>query len=914
MHPAFEARPRLWRLFAVAAALLGLLGLIAALGLQVTPRIQELDTAEADNVEWTLSRAETELQTLHVAIHETVLEGRHDFGDLEDVRRRFDVFYSRVTTLTQGDAYRHLRADPEFDGLLRRLKRGLDASVAAIDGDDDALRAALPGLETQAAVMAQSVRRLGVIGLGAEAARARALRERVSDTLALLALVTCALVGALAAMTAALWRSKDAMTARAAEAAATAARLDAILRSSLDAIIVTDRDGRLLDLNDVAVEMFGYSPEEAIGETVDDLMTPPNLVPANRKGREIWQGGEETRIIDKRPMESYGRDKTGRVFPVELSIRSAQAGGEDLLIAFIRDISARRAWQEALIEARDRAVAGEKARADFVAVMSHEIRTPLNGILGALALMRDARTEEERDDLRRMMETSGRILMQHVNDVLDISRMDSGRLELRPRATDLPALMRESLDSQVAQAERRRDRLSMRWIGPHPPRLMLDGPRLRQVLLNLLSNAVKFTENGEVTLEGEILGRGEDAMLELRVIDTGAGIAEADLARVFEDFETLDRSRARWRRGTGLGLGISRRIVEAMKGAIHVVSEPGEGSIFTVTLPVRAAIPAADTPKAAAQSAAAAATPLAATPPAAPPAATGTATGAAPGPSGGIAAARADAPRVLVVEDNSINRAVLRGMLMRRGAEVDEAGDGVEGVVMAGARAYDLVLLDIGMPRMDGFEAARRIRSGGGPSAHAPIHAVTADVTVEAGGPGDAVDSVLTKPVAAESLDALLRNLPGALLQDGEAGTAGERRPAPAGGKAAGAGAGGDGALSPARFENMQAELGQGPALELAIRFLAEGDRVVPTLGALAARDGAAAAQAAHRLAGGAASFGAMALHQRLSKLERAARDGDQDGVQAAARGAAEAWAICRAALEATATATAENPERVGGA
>lgn len=379
-----------------------------------------------------------------------------------------------------------------------------------------------------------------------------------------------------------------------------------------------------------------------------------------------------------------------------------------------------------LADARDRALAGEKAKSDFLAVMSHEIRTPLNGILGNVALLEDSALDADQSRFVRNMGVSARVLLDHVDSVLDLARFTTGRIAVTQEPLEVDRVLQDILDSQDSHAQAHGNNLNRVWVGPPEPWIYGDRAALQQILLNLVSNALKFTQNGEVRVEVEFgPHRHDSGEMEFRIIDTGAGIAEEDLPHVFDDFRTSDASFGRIAGGTGLGLGIARRLVRAMDGEIGVESTEGEGSVFWVRLPVRRAT-AEDAPDKAAR--------------------------------------HSDAwppLRILVVEDNEINLDVARDMISRLGHSVASARTGREGVDMAATEAFDLILMDIAMPEMDGLTAARVIRDSGGASAHAPIVALSANVLPEDRGRfRDAgLTQVLTKPLEKPRLLHLLTQL-----------------------------------------------------------------------------------------------------------------------------------------------------------
>jgi PAS domain S-box-containing protein len=422
-------------------------------------------------------------------------------------------------------------------------------------------------------------------------------------------------------------------------------RLASIISTSLDAILVVDRDGRLIEFNGAAEEIFGYTRFEAIGAKMEALIIPDHLKQAHQKGMERYLATGERRVIGKGRVQIEARRKDGSLFPIELSISSADSEHGELFVSFARDISRRVAAEHELIKARDKAVAGERAKADLIAVMSHEMRTPLNGMLGTLELLDGEGRSAKDAEYLEIIRASGQQLLHHVDNVLEISRAEAGKIVPAREAFSLPALVRELAESQRGAAEHRGNVISHRVETLESDYAVGDPTRIRQVLLNLIDNAIKFTRNGSIALEAERLA-GSD-LVEFRVIDTGIGIDDADQERVFEDFVTLDTSYSRVVGGTGLGLAIVKRLVDVMGGEVGLESTRGEGSLFWARLPLPAANGA-----------------LAQTAPK-------TVAG-----KGASAAAAVTPFRILIVEDNRINRIVLRDLLEEDGHQVDEAHDG----------------------------------------------------------------------------------------------------------------------------------------------------------------------------------------------------------------------------------------------
>jgi two-component system, sensor histidine kinase len=362
-----------------------------------------------------------------------------------------------------------------------------------------------------------------------------------------------------------------------------------------------------------------------------------------------------------------------------------------------------------------RARRANAAKSTFLATMSHEIRTPLNGILGMAETLSLGALSPDQKHQVGVIRTAGGLLLDVITDVLDYSMLESGKVSARLEPVDL-ATIEETLRSVLLPtAERKGLRMS---ISLPPGRFVTDAGRLRQIVVNLAGNAVKFTDRGAVEVVGKLLGTDR---LRVEVRDTGAGIARENLPLLFRDFSQVDGSFTRRFGGTGLGLAICKRLAEGMGGAIGVDSAPGRGSLFWFELPVE---PAPDL----------------ALPGIGPTAAT---------VAGGFRG------RVLVAEDNAVNREVLTGLLRHLGVEVDSVNDGQEAVEAVAAGAHDLVLMDMQMPRKSGIEATEDIRRSGNP---VPIAGVTANaftsnrLDCERAGMND----FLAKPVTLDRLAALL--------------------------------------------------------------------------------------------------------------------------------------------------------------
>jgi len=470
------------------------------------------------------------------------------------------------------------------------------------------------------------------------------------------------------------------------------------------------------------------------------------------------------------------------------------------------------------VRARDEAVAGERAKAELVAVMSHEMRTPLNGIVGALEVLTTTKLDKTQTHMTDVMETSANMLLQHVNDVLDMSRLEAGAAEQIKRPFDPVDVTRELLRSLKMSAHNHGNTLELKALDPHFKLVLGDPAKLRQILTNLVGNAIKFTRNGTITVEIE--PHPAQGLWELRVSDQGIGIAEEDFAKIFDDFVTLDPSYTRAQEGTGLGLAIVRRLVEHLGGEIGVESVLGEGSVFWVKLPTNMLSHGPD------------------------------ATDVATLPAGGLGdEAPSEHLSILLVEDNEINRVVAREMLEKLGHRVVEAHNGIEGVEIANLQKFDVILMDISMPEMDGLQATQLIKSGGGLNSDTPIHAVTAHAMptdIERFGAAGMAD-VLIKPIGLDRLAGLLAAKP----------------PSAPGGNS------GDLLWDRAVFDEMATAMGPDKLSTVLAQFTTEMNAACQGVFSVTHVDDPAALKSeVHRLAGSAAIVGARALRETLHRAE----------------------------------------------
>jgi PAS domain S-box-containing protein len=480
----------------------------------------------------------------------------------------------------------------------------------------------------------------------------------------------------------------------------------------------------LVDCNDAALmllqagardELLGHSLASLAPETQGDASSADVLAAAT----------VDARRDGVRRLEWTARTIGGSSFPVVMTLTPIQLGDHDAMLVAWHDIAERQRYENDLRQARDAAESAAAAKAQFLAMMSHELRTPMTGIIGMIDLLRDSQLSEEQRRFADVLRNSAESLLTVLNDVLDYSKIEAGRLEIEQIDFQPTEVVREVIELLSNAASRRGNNLRTDWHEDRLPALCGDPTRIRQVLFNLVGNAIKFTERGTVTVALDARpGPDGRTTLHFEVRDTGVGISADVLPTLFRPFQQADSSTTRRFGGTGLGLAICRHLVVAMGGAIEVDSQPGEGSTFRFELPLEPARGA----------------PLRPTP-----------AGAAPQPA-------LRALRLLVAEDNETNRLLIGTRLRRAGHRVELVGDGLQALAAARAGDYDMILMDMQMPELDGVGATRAIRALAGQRGRVPIVALTADALPEfrARYMASGLDDYLTKPIDWPALDRVL--------------------------------------------------------------------------------------------------------------------------------------------------------------
>lgn len=796
----------------LAAAVLLAIGLslvtVATLAARVIDSSRDLRLRMAEDSSWVVAQLEVDHQHVLLALHELLHEPAPHSPSLADVRLKFDIYYSRVHTVMAHTAtlQGHMIEPVEFAARLDTVHRNLESLTPLVDGLTPGDRATLSQITDLLDEVTPDIRFIVVNAVLTSQSQAQVLRiqrEQVLEQFLFVGALALALILGLLAVSAQLYR-QGVLRTRMVE------RLDSNLRASfetaIDAVIVTDAEGRILLFNSAAETLFEQTRAEVIGHGISVLIRPPK-----GRARPIDEQALIAQLVRRRRRRLRLRARNGRIIPISLAaVSDTGSSGHRIYVGFVRDISTVMAVerQRRLDLQRAERDAAEKVR--FLAAASHELRTPMQGVLASIDLVMRQQSDPAVHSLLHIAGESAIAALNQIDHVLEVAALDDVAQAERP---DEPFSVASIASDLIAAALRTGadEGLNIRLdLAQDLPDEIIGKPRaFRQTLRNLISNAVKFGADKPVTVRVSPLGPDR---LRVEVEDAGIGIDSADQARIFEDFETLDRGYARLSRGIGIGLGIVRRAVRTMRGTVGVISSPGKGSTFWFEIPTR------------------------------------------PAPTPPDAAAELRPMQVLVVDDQSVNRLLIQKIVNVLGHKADKAADGRAAVQMAATSRYDMILMDISMPGMDGIEATGLIRAEG-LSRHAEIVGFTANLqpadhsrALQAG-----MREILYKPVRPSDVERVLKNLrpqartaPSPALRDGIADAISLL----------------GSSLGVARLrgvvQDMQASFHA--LLDQAQSHPARPEVDLDDLGAQA-----------HKCAGAAAIFGALPLHSAFCGLETAA-------------------------------------------
>ncbi len=798
-----DRRRARWLALATSLVLGVCLAAVAVLAWRVVDASRDSRLYMAEDSSWVIAQLEVDHQHVLLALQEHLNQTAPQDGSLSEVLLKFDIYFSRVqTVLSHTATVKDFVAErEEFDARLEIIRNNLSSVTPLVD----ALRPGdLAGLAQMNALMAEvmpDIRYVVVTAVQTWQRRAQMLRlqrEAVLEQFLTAGALALALILGLLAVSAHLYRQsalRNTMVER------LDSNLQASFEAALDGVIVTDAEGRILLFNSAAETLFNQRRAFVIGRSISILLPPRAGQRQAVDARQLIQQIERRR---RRRLRLRGRD--GQMLPISVSaVGDTGSSGQPIHVGFVRDISSVVMMERQRREAARRVERDAAEKVRFLAATSHELRTPMQGVLGAIDLVLRQQSDPAIQSLLHIAQESAVAALDQIDHVLEVTALDD---VAQPERADEPFSAATIAADLIAAAVRNgpQEGLDIRLdlVGDVPSEVIGKPRAFRQTLRNLISNAVKFGAGKPIILRLSCLS--PDA-LRVEVEDAGIGIDLKDQSRIFDDFEALDRDYTRLSGGIGIGLGIVRRAVLSMRGTVGVFSRLGQGSIFWFEIPVQPALPQ---PQAAGQL-----TPM----------------------------------QILVVDDQSINRLLFEKMVNALGHQADQADSGQVAVRMARAERYDLILMDISMPEMDGIEATRHIRAEGA-SRQSPIVGFTANLQ-----PADharalaaGMREILYKPARPADVERVLYNVPSAPPAEDVAGL-------------------NEGICD--AVDLLANSLGVGRLAKL----VRDVDSSFDALFELASAKGdlAELASEAHKCAGAAAILGALPLHAACCALETAA-------------------------------------------
>jgi len=460
--------------------------------------------------------------------------------------------------------------------------------------------------------------------------------------------------------------------------------LKSLVAKTEDSIFITDIVGTIHDLNPKAEEMFGYSTQSFLSKDFE-ILRKNNLTQ-----NEISEGLESLQKDNFWISQTTLVKSNGEEFPARIAIALLESGDKRYLIYRVQNITEIKESETLLMEAKEKAELAVVAKSQFLAVMSHEIRTPLNGVIATVSLLQQSEMNREQTELADTIMKSGQSLMMLINDILEFSKMESGKMQLDPRPCSLSEVVFDVVDLLRPHAVMKGLEIELSFDPKIPRGLILDDHRLRQVLLNLMGNAIKFTNQGRITVEcesDEVLHN--KSKIKFKISDTGIGIPIEKQHLLFQSFSQMDASTSRKYGGTGLGLAISKQLIELMGGEVKIESEEGHGTTFSFAIWCdEVEIGSGNFLKKDSAK------------------------------DQNIDEGIIHDLKILVAEDNLVNKQVLKFMLDKLGLQADFAENGFGVLEFCKDQKYDLIFMDMQMPEMDGVEATLQLRTKSG---HQPI-------------------------------------------------------------------------------------------------------------------------------------------------------------------------------------------------
>ena len=685
--------------------------------------LAELRAADSDNLTWNLTQLEVDYLALVQSLFISQVSPANTAHALEEVRLQFDILYSRVELLQSSYVAGRSSIQGASFRVVFDISQVLQDAIDAIDGDDAGLAAEVAPLLAQLQTFQRPIRHLSVQGVQVIDAATARRRAELADAIREFARISVLMIGFIATVAVFVIGLAYLLRQKTVALTVMGKNLAMIQDVAFDAILVIDDKGLIVSMNASAERMFRMPRDAAIGRELPALFMRDAGARWLREGLADYLSKGVSPIIGRLVALSM-HDSLGNDVPVEGAFTAGNnVDGSRFVVAFLRDVRERLAAESEINRALVSARIGEETKRRVLSVLGHELRTALNGVVGSISLLANPGSDQlNRQSLLNSARITALDALRIANNALESSSLDAADINsIRKGHYVLRQLMEQIASQHSELVEFFGARLKVN-LDPSTDRRILGDEHLVSLATgHLLNNAIRFSRNGEVELSIIVLPSPNDgAIAKINVRDTGCGIDQIEHSRIFEDFENLNEDNSRGVGGVGLGLGIVARAVKLLGGEISLKSSLHEGSDFCICYPVKFAE-------------------------------------TTPSPSVVRPLDKSKPLAVLIVDDNAINREVLRASLSLLGVSVFEAEDGQQAVEMSSHVEYDVILMDLAMPRLGGLEATRLIRSSG-QSRHAVIVGLTAQVRPEdqfelirAG-----MQEVLMKPLSQTALERVL--------------------------------------------------------------------------------------------------------------------------------------------------------------
>jgi len=796
--------------------------LLALMANKLFAELQDLSVSDGDSFKvWHSYQTKSQLADLESTLTEEI--ANEDFSTSR-VQESLNIVLSKVFVLKNDDSRAYLWDSKERQALLSPLLHFETFALATVEKPARVTVYDLKKLKDLLQKARLTVDQIARLDEELTARRSLVLRMKFSRQLTWTGGFAIGFLVMLAGLLLVMDRMLLSAMKRSDALTTSSRQLEATVAGSMDAIVIADGFSKIIEYNSSAEGVFGWTREEIIGKTMEEIFFLGGLGSAYKNAMNQTLGRESSGLFHPTRVELSGKRKNGEEFPVELNLTFVEHKNEAIFMAYIRDISERKIAEQELIAARDRAESAGKAKSRFLAVMSHEMRTPLAGIVGVMDLLGTTKLTKKQIHYLQMATSSSKVLLDHINEALDITRIDAGGLEVSFQEFDMADMLKNLVGVLKVLATKKNIELRLQLEKNTKLFFLGDGPKIRQILTNLIGNAIKFTDQGNISVSITGIDDTETSTVNFIITDTGLGIASANHEKIFEEFIAITQSDQNQIRSDGMGLPISRKIARLMEGDIKVKSEIGKGAEFTLSLPLQRVR----------KNKIKVSKPFE------------------------LSKLKHQNINALVVEDNNINGEVLTDMLEEMGHSVSRASNGLEALDQVNIQLFDIIFMDINMPFMGGIETTHRIRADSRLNSKTLIIGLTAHSSDDFGKKAEqaGMDYFLTKPIRLENLKKIIFDT----VSIDQTAVIAEYSPV---------------------LKNLFETLGREKVLRIGEKFFEELDVFIQqSIDGLFTKDHVALVEATHKMKGAALLLGQSLLETPLDKLECHALEGDTTDLQ----------------------------------